>query len=91
MTFVCLVILPIIVPFPPEILFEFLATKFLLSVLTIVELQAKVMCPRGTFDDSLLRVHHVFLPGVSRISSQNIWHSCGGSIAIAITCLQGEM
>jgi hypothetical protein len=28
MTFSCLVILPVIVPFPLEILFEFLATKF---------------------------------------------------------------
>jgi hypothetical protein len=36
MTFACLVILPVIVPFPLEILFEFLANKFLLSVLTIV-------------------------------------------------------
>jgi hypothetical protein len=39
------------------------------------------MRPRGAFDDSLLRVHHVFLPGVGRISSQNIWHSYGGGIA----------
>jgi hypothetical protein len=36
MTFACLVNLPVIVPFSFEILFEFLATKFLLSVLTIV-------------------------------------------------------
>jgi hypothetical protein len=42
------------------------------------------MCPRGTTDDSLLRVHHIFLPRVNHISSQNIWHSCGGGITVAI-------
>jgi hypothetical protein len=36
MTFACLVILPVIVPFPFKILFEFLATKFPLCVLTII-------------------------------------------------------
>ena len=35
MTFACLVILPVIVPFPLEILFEFLATKFLIIILNI--------------------------------------------------------
>ena len=49
------------------------------------------MHPPGAFDDSLLRAHHVFLPEVNHISSQNIWHSCGAGIAVAITYLQGEI
>jgi hypothetical protein len=45
------------------------------------------MSPQHAFDDSSLRVRHVFLPGVSHISSQNIWYSCGGGIAVAISYL----
>jgi hypothetical protein len=35
MAFACLLIPPVTVPFPLEILYEFLTIKFLLSVLTI--------------------------------------------------------
>jgi hypothetical protein len=69
MTFACLVIKHVIVPFPLEIMFEFLATKFLECSDYCSELQAQVMCLRGTIDDSLLRVHYIFLLGLSRMSS----------------------
>jgi hypothetical protein len=50
-----------------------------------------VIRPWDAFDDSLLRVHHIFLPEVDHISSQNIWHSYGGAIAVAINYLQEEI